>query len=276
MAAAKHLEAAVLSAIRPAFPLVPTLLRPGVPVPPMRRREWGLFLGEFAISVYEWAGNLRSWRASTRQRQSTVAALSVLQNGLNVLSSSPGITGRAEAATSVLDVEFQGFVREFACSEGRRQQADPLSGLDEQQLGYLDDRLGVLRRVLLGDWRRLTEHSRGLVHTDFTPGNCGYDDIDVLTMVFDFESVCLGVLPLCGAKAIGAFCISPETAPGEVVALSPPPGLTLPLLRVSYLDTVRRQLAARKQNPVRRWGFLREDLRNLRWLDGHASSVAAI
>lgn len=289
VASAKPLEAAVLPAIRPTFPLVPTLLRPGIPRPSMRRREWGLFLGEFAVSVYEWAGNVRPWRGSTKQRQSSVAALSMLQNGLNALNSSPGIMGRAEVVTSVLDIDFPGFVSEFAGSERRRLQVDPLSGLDERQLGYFDDRLDLLRRALLGDWRRLTEHSRGLVHTDFTPGNCGYDEDDVLTIVFDFESVRLGVLPLSAAAAIGAFCISPETAPREVVAamqamvdelrhlspaLSPPPGLTLPLLRLAYLDAVRRQLAARRQIPERRWGFLRQDLRNLRWLDDQASSVA--
>jgi hypothetical protein len=286
---AKNLEATTLSAIRPAFPLVPVLLRPGVPRHPMCRQEWGLITREYAVSVYEWVENTRPWRGTTKQRQSTVAALSILQNGLNALSSSPDILGRAELAPSILDIEFPGFVDEFARSERRRLRGAPLSGLDERQLSYLDDKLDLLRQTLLGDWRRLTEHSRGLVHADFTPGNCGYDDNDVLAIVFDFESVRLGALPLFGAIAIGAFCISHETAAEEVVAamqvmvnelrqcspaLSPPPGLTLPLLRLAYLDAGRRQLAARRQNPLRRWGFLREDLRNLHWLDSHASSIA--
>jgi hypothetical protein len=286
---AKNLEATVLSAIRPTFSLVPVLLRPGVPRHPMRRQEWGLITREYAVSVYEWVENARPWRGTTKQRRSTVAALSILQKGLNAMSSSPAIMGRVELAASILDIEFPGFVDEFARSEGRRLQGAPLSGLDERQLSYLDDRLDLLRQTLLDDWRRLTEHSRGLVHTDFSPGNCGYDDDDVLTIVFDFESVRLGVLPLFGAAVIGAFCISHETAAEEVVAamqvmanelrhcsaaLSPPVGLTLPLLRLAYLDAVRRQLATRRQNPVRRWGFLREDLRNLHWLDDHASSIA--
>lgn len=291
VASAKHLEATILSAIRPAFPLVPVLLRPGVPRHPMRRQEWGLFTREFAVSVYEWVDNVRPWQGTAKQRQSTVAALSMLQNGLNALASLPDIIGRAELAASILDIEFPGFVSEFAGSERRRMQDAPLSGLDQRQLTYLDDRLDLLRQTLLADWRRLNEYSRGLVHTDLTPGNCGYDDNDVLTIVFDFESVRLGVLPLFGAIAIGAFSISHETGAQEVVAvmqtmvnelrhsspaLSPPPRLTLPLLRLAYLDAIRRQLAARRQNPVRRWGFLKEDLRNLRWLDAQASSMAEI
>jgi len=286
---AKQLEAAVLSAVGPTFPLVPMLLHPGVPRHPMRGQEWGLLTGEFAISVYKWVENARPWRGTARQRQSTVAALSMLQNRLNALSSSHGIMGRVNPVASILDIEFPGFIDEFAGSERRRLQGAPLAGLDELQLSYLDDTLDLLRQTLLDDWRRLTEYSAGLVHMDFTPGNCGYDDNDALTIVFDFESVGLGVLPLFGAIAIGAFSISHETTAPEVVAamqvmvnelrhcspaLSPPPGLTLPLLRLAYLDAVRRQLAARRQNPVRRWGFLREDLTNLRWLDANASSIA--
>ena len=291
VSAAKHLEALVLSAIRPAFPPVPVLLRPGAPRHPARSQEWGLVTRQFAVSVYEWAGDARPWRGTTRQRESTVAALSLLQNGLNALSSSPDIMGRAELAPSILDIEFSGFADEFARSERRRRQRDPSSGLDGRQLGYLDDRLDFLRQTLLGDWRRLAECSRGLVHTDFTPGNCGYDQNGAVTIVFDFESVRVGVLPLFGATAAGTFSIRHDAADREVAAamrvmidgirrgapsLSPPPGLTLPLLRLAYLDAARRQLAARRQNPVRRWGFLRENLKDLRWLDDHAASIAGI
>ena len=112
-----------------------------------------------------------------------------------------------------------------------------------------------------------------------------------MTIVFDFESVRLGVLPLFGAVAVGAFSVNHGSAAPVVVAamreivdglrhscpsLSSAPGLTLPLLRVAYLDAVRRQLRARKQNPVRRWGFLKEDINNLRWLDHHDALIAEI
>jgi Phosphotransferase enzyme family len=291
VSAAKHLEARVLSAIRPAFPLVPVLLRPGVSGHPARRQEWGLVTGQFAVSAYEWVEDTRPWRGTARQRQSTVAALGLLQDGLKALSSSPDIMGRAKRVPSILDIKFSGFAGEFARSERRRRQGDPRSGLDERQLGYLDGRLDLLHQTLLGDWHRLAEHSRGLVHADFTPGNCGYDDNDAVTIVFDFESVRVGVLPLFGATAVGTFSISHEAADREVVAamrvmadglrhcsppLSPPPGLTVPLLRLAYLDAARRQLAARRENPVRRWGFLRENLKDLRWLDDHAASIADI
>jgi hypothetical protein len=287
----KHLEAAVLNAIRPSFPPVPVLLRPGVPRRPLLGQEWGLLTRRFAISVYGWVTDARPWRGSPEQRRSTVAALSLLQNELTALNSSPSITGLAELAPSILDIEFSGFAGEFAESERRRVQGDPLSGLDEQQLRYLDDRLDLLRHNFLDDWRRLAQAPAGLVHTDFTPGNCGYDENDALAIVFDFESVRLGVPPLFGAIAIGAFCISDGTAGPDVVGamqvmvdglrtssprLSPPPGLTLSLLRLAYLDAVRRQLVARRQNPVRRWGFLSEDLRNLHWLDDHAPSLAQL
>jgi hypothetical protein len=289
MASPKNLEAAVLSAIRPAFPLVPALLRPGVPRPPnaqtgvgsapweVRRldvrmgREPAPVAGKYSAAPVDRSG---AKHAAERAERTELLTRHHGQGGSRRVGSGHRVPGVRQS------------IRRFGAAT---TAGGPLSGLDERQLGYLDDRLALLRRTLLGDWRCLTQHWRGLVHTDFTPGNCGYDDNDVLTIVFDFESVRLGVLPLSGAVAIGAFCINPEAAPQEVVAamqamvdelryrspeLSPPPGLILPLLRLAYLDTVRRQLAARRQNPVRRWGFLREDLRNLRWLDDHASSVA--
>ena len=295
VAAAKSFEAFLLTAIRPAFPGVPVLLRPGTARIPQGVREWGalewgLVGRRFAVSVYEWV-EARSWQATPEQRRATVAGLGVLQARLDAVGAAPDVVRKAEHRSSLLDADVPGFVREFEASERRRRTADPAAGLDQQHLDYLDDRCDVLRRTFLDDWRGLVRTSTGLAHADFTPGNCGYAGNGELAIVFDIESVRRGVRPLFGAIAVGAFSIDRGRAVDGVVAalqeivdglrrsspsLSPPPGFTLPLLRLAYLDAVRRQLHARKQNPVRRWGFLKEDVENLRWLDHHESSIAGI
>jgi hypothetical protein len=134
------------------------------------------------------------------------------------LSFSSDIAGRVKHVALILDIEFPRFIDEFLDLERRRLQGAPLSGLDEWQLSNLNDRLNLLRQIFLSGWRRLTEYSRGLIHADLIPENCGYDDNDELTIVSDFESVGLGALPPFGAKAIGALCISHKTAVQEVVA----------------------------------------------------------
>jgi hypothetical protein len=57
---------------------------------------------------------------------------------------------------------------------------------------------------------------------------------------------------------------------------SPAPGLLLPLVRLAYVDAAWRQLSRRSANPARRWGFLREDINNLRWLNENAGLIAAL
>ena len=287
VSAAKSLEAAILSRLRPIFPAVPVLLRPGAASPAVLARYWGLEVGRFAVSVYEWVQVALRWQWDAEQRRATVQALGQLQRGLAAIGT---VTG-ARFRPSALDLPFTGFVREFAAAEAQRRRADPDAGLDPSQLDYLDDRFQLLHRDLLADWRRLAESSTGLAHADFTPGNCGYAADGALTIVFDFESVRRGVLPLFGAISVGAFSINPDQPAGTAVAavremvdglrnccppLSSPAGQTLPLLRLAYLDAARRQLQARKENPVRRWSFLKQDIANLHWLDRHETLLAGI
>ena len=85
VSATKSFEALVLSAIRPAFPSVPVLLRPGVARLPMRTQEWGLTGRRFAVSVYEWVEVARPWQWTPEQRRGTVVALCRLQRGLNAM-----------------------------------------------------------------------------------------------------------------------------------------------------------------------------------------------
>jgi hypothetical protein len=289
--AAKSLEAVVLAGLRPAFPAVPVLLQPGAARASLQSREWGLVTGRFAVSVYEWVDRAVPWQWSPEQRRATVAALGQLQAGLDALSTTATVAHRAEFQPTILDVGFHGFAREFGASEWHRRQLDPSGGLDQAELGYLDDRLRLLHRSFLDEWRQLAETATGLAHADFTPGNCGYAADGSLSVVFDFESVRLGVLPLFGAVSVGAFSINPAATGGQVAGaireitdglrrhcppLSSAPGFTLPLLRLGYLDAARRQLRARQQNPIRRWGFLKDDMNNLRWLDNHESLIVGI
>jgi hypothetical protein len=291
MAAAKSLEAIVLAGLRSAFPAIPVLLRPSAARPPVGTREWDLVARQFAVSVYEWVDIARPWQWAPEQRRSTVAALGLLQAGLSAISTATARAQKAGLQPSILDVHFTGFAREFGAGEWHRRQADPSAGLDQPQLNYLDDRLRILHRSFLADWRQLAATSTGLVHADFTPGNCGYAADGTLSIVFDFESVRLGVLPLFGAVAVGAFSIDHSAAAGIVAGamqeiagelrrscppLSSAPGRTLPLLRLGYLDAARRQLQARKQNAARRWGFLQHDINNLHWLDQYESLIAGI
>jgi hypothetical protein len=286
VSAAKSLEAIVLSAIRPSFPSVPTLLRPGVAQTAMRTLEWGL-AGRFSISAYDWVDAGRPWRWTAAQRRGSVEALSLLQKGLNALGNDLDVAFQP----SILDIDFPGFVREFGAAERRRRKVDPSAGLDRPQLTYLDDRFDFVHQTFLDHWHHLAETSKGFAHADFTPGNCGYAENGAVTIVFDFESVRLGVLPLFGAVTVGSFCLDRGAAPPVVAAamremvdglrrscppLSPATGFTVPLLRLAYLDAARRQLQARKENPVRRWSFLKEDMNNLRWLDRHESLIAGI
>jgi hypothetical protein len=291
VSAAKSLEAIVLSAIRPSFPSVPTLLRPGATRIPMRTLEWGLAGRRFTVSVYDWVDVGRPWLWTAEQRRGSVEALSLLQEGLDAIGSEIDVVHKAEFRPSILDIDFPGFVREFGAAERRRRQVDSAAGIDQPQLSYLDDRFNLVQRTFLDDWRHLAKTSIGLAHAEFTPGNCGYAENGAVTIVFDFESIRLGVLPLFGAITVGSFCLDRRAAPLVVVAamrevvdglrrscpqLSLPAGLTAPLLRLAYLDAIRRQLQARKANPIRRWGFLKEDMNNLCWLDHHESLIAGI
>jgi hypothetical protein len=291
VSAAKSLEAIVLSAIRASFPSVPTLLRPGAAPIPMRTLEWGLVGRRFTVSAYDWVDVGRPWQWTAEQRRGSVEALSLLQQGLDAISAKLDVVHKAEFRPSILDIDFPGFVREFGAAERRRRQVDSAAGLDLLQLSYLDDRFNFVHRTFLDDWRHLAKTSTGLAHADFTPGNCGYAENGAVTIVFDFESIRLGALPLFGATTVGSFCLNRQAAPLVVVAamqeildglrrscppLSPAAGLTVPLLRLAYLDAIRRQLQKRKGNPIRRWGFLKEDMNNLCWLDHHESLIAGI
>jgi len=50
--------------------------------------------------------------------------------------------------------------------------------------------------------------------------------------------------------------------------------LLLPLLRLAYLDAAWQRLDKRRANPARGWGYLREDVENLRWLKENARLAA--
>jgi hypothetical protein len=250
-----------------------------------------LVTDRFAVSVYEWVGNVRPWQWTADQRQATVAGLGRMQAGLNVIRESGLVANRAKLQPTILDVPFAGFTAEFEHSEQHRRRRDPTAGLDREMLTDLDNRLRSLSRTFSDEWRRLAATSTGLAHADFTPGNCGYAPDDSLAIVYDFESVRLGVLPLFGARAVGAFTLDHNAPAASVAAamrdiaeglrrhcpaLGGTAGQTRPLLRLGYLDAIRRQLQARKLNPVRRWGFLQDDINNVHWLDRHESLIAEI
>ena len=281
----KIFESAVLSALRPVFRRVPVLLIPQWSAGVLRQ-PWGILSDDRAISAYEWVDNL-PYAGTAEQRRAAARTLGELQNSLDHIV--PVEMSAASELDSFLDAPGAGFVPEFSAFEQERFRADQDSGLSPAALAFLQEQREVAREELRGHVEGLRRSRHGLVHAEFTPPNCGYAADGEIRIVFDFEAVRGGLVPLAAALTIATFSFNPVAGARETAArmaemlhelrsvcpaASPAPGLLLPLVRLAYLDAARRQLVRRITRVVPRWGFLRQDVENLHWLDENAELIA--
>ena len=288
LASAKRLEAELLSTLPPALPCVPVLLQPGQSEGPMESRAWGLLWGDRAISVYQWVDSM-SYEGTLRQCRAAARCFGQLQNKLGQLSLRPGWKSKAAALDSLLDAPSAGFIPDFLASEKARSDVYEAAGLPYEALRFLQEQREIARAELAQQSAYLQQADRALLHAEFTPLNCGYGENGEVRIIFDFEAVRFGLVPLAGALAIATFSLIPSAgARGNArrmaeisselrsvcPAASPVPTLLLPLLRLAYLDASWRRLDRRRANPARGWGYLREDVENLRWLTENAGLVA--
>jgi hypothetical protein len=240
-----------------------------------------------AISVYRWIDSL-PYKHTLGQRRAAARCFGELQNRLSQLSSHPDLRSTATAVDSLLDAPSAGFIPDFVASEKARSDAHH-AGLPSSALQFLQEQTEIARTVLGQHPVYLRRADRALLHAEFTPPNCGYDEDGEVRIIFDFEAVRFGLVPLAGVMAVAAFSLTPsamatETAQGVIEMLgelrsvcpqaAPPQALLLPLLRLAYIDAAWRQLSRRRANPVRGWGYLRDDLENLRWLDENGRLIA--
>jgi hypothetical protein len=288
LASAKRLEAELLGALPPAFPRVPVLLRPRQSGGPWQSRAWGLLWDDRAISVYQWIDSM-SYAGTLRQSRAAARCFGELQNELSQLSLQPGWTSKAAALDSLLDAPSAGFIPEFLASEQARSDVHEASGLPYEALRFLQEQREISRTELAQNSTYLQQADRALLHAEFTPLNCGYGENGEVRIIFDFEAVRFGLVPLAGALAIATFSLIPSAGARENArrmaevsselrsvcpAASPAPALLLPLLRLAYLDAAWQRLDKRRANPARGWGYLREDVENLRWLKENAELAA--
>lgn len=286
----KRLEAELLPAVRPTFASVPVLLSPRESKAPMQAEAWGILWEASAISVYEWVDST-AYSGTAQQRRAAAKGFGELQNRLDRFSASSEAKSRAAVLDSVLDATSAEFIPEFSASEQVRYDADQTSGLSPGSLRFLQEQREIVRNELVQNRESLNIAARGLLHSEFTPPNCGYGDDGGVRIIFDFEALRFGLVPLAGALAIATFSLAPFAGATEVArrmaemlselrsscpSASPAPGLLLPLVRLAYVDAAWRQLSRRSANPARRWGFLREDINNLRWLNENAGLIAAL
>jgi hypothetical protein len=285
---AKHLEAEVLDALPPAFWRVPVLLRPCRSEGAMQSWTWGLLWHDRAISVYHWVDSL-PYAGTLQQRRAAARCFGELQNRLHQLSSQAGWGATAAAVDSLLEVPSAGFIPDFLASERARYDAHQAGGLSYSALRFLQEQSEIARTELGQNSAYLLRADRGLLHAEFSPPNCGYDKDGEVRIVFDFETLRFGLVPLAGAMAIAAFTLTPSAGTRETArrmaellgelrsvcpAASPPSALLLPLLRLAYVDAAWRQLRRRRANPTCGWGYLRDDIENLLWLDENGRLIA--
>jgi hypothetical protein len=255
----------------------------------MQSQEWGLLWGRSAVSVYEWVDSF-PYSNALKQRRAAAKSFGELQNALDHLSSSSEVTS-VPVLDSLLDRPTTGFIPEFSTSERERYDADQSSGLSSGALRFLQDQCELVRHELLQNVTIISKSPRGLLHSELTPPNFGFNEHESVRIVFDFEAIRFGLVPLAGALAIATFSLNPATGALETArkmaemlsemrsvcpSATPTPGLLLPLMRLAYLDAARRQLIRRNTKRATRWGFLREDIQNLRWLEENAGLIARV
>jgi Ser/Thr protein kinase RdoA (MazF antagonist) len=277
--AAKLLEARVLSALAPSLVRVPVLLIPNRSETAAELQPWGICTQRSVISVYDWVDSV-AYNRSAAQRTSAGRSFGDLQRELERLSSDEAWIG--PVLDSLIDARTVDILQEYADSERARAESDAAAGLPHRSLMFLQKQHELMRADLDRHHKLLCACPRRLVHADFTPGNCGYGDNDEVRIVFDFESVRIGRSWAATALAVATFTLLRSASAEEVAramhdmageircvcpSACPPPALLLPLVRLVYVDAAWRQLEQRRINPHRGWGFLREDLRNLAWLN---------
>ena len=285
---AKRLEAELLGALPPAFRRVPVMLRPCRSEGPMQSRAWGLLFDTRAISVYQWVDSL-PYAGTSRQRLAAARCFGKLQNRLGKLSLQPGWKSTAAAVDSLLDAPSAGFIPDFLASEKARSDAHQASGLSYGALRFLQEQSEIVRAELDQNAAYLHQADRALLHAEFTPPNSGYREDGEIRIIFDFEAVRFGLVPLAGALAIATFSLILSAEARENArriakmsaelrsvcpAASPAPDLLLPMLQLAYIDAAWRQLCKRRLNPARGWGYLKDDIENLRWLNENARLIA--
>jgi hypothetical protein len=189
----------------------------------------------------------------------------------------------------LLDAPSAGFIPDFLASERARRDAPQAAGLSYSVLRFLQEQSEIARAELGQNSAYLLRADRALLHSEFTQPNCGYDKDGEVRIIFDFEALRFGLVPLAGAMAIAAFTLTPSAVARETAqrmaemfvelrsvcpAASPPSALLLPLLRLAYVDAAWRQLRRRRANPARGWGYLRYDIENLRWLNENGRLIS--
>lgn len=163
------------------------------------------------------------------------------------------------------------------------------SALLSESSAFLEQEIEDLRARFRCGRRHLDMRALVLTHQELSPSNFGCSAGEDICIIFDFDSVAMG-LPLQDVAWLCAtFCVDHRSPLDEVMrnmmilldALHShavlPAGwqeLLVPFMRLGYLDTIDRKLMLARDGIDDRLGFVREDVRCLRWLRDHGDELA--
>ena len=293
--ASKHAEKFILGNIRPQAPFIPELLIPENEPAQTICHPWGLLWNNTTlVSIYKWVPS-QPYRGLERQLIQTGKCFAKLQQAFNSITCSNLQTYFRQSAHQrfkntndklTLDddftfVVFQDFINKAA---SRSLPCD----LVRDNLEFLEKEIDELRVLTTQHSEILDTKNLTLVHLELSPPNFGYNEEHSVSIVFDFDSINLGLALQDIAWLCATFCVDYRVSPQDVarnlttlltaihsrlLTDACERDLLVPFMRLGYLDAIYRKLQRAYDRIDMRMGFVKEDILSLHWLRQHGQGL---
>lgn len=286
----KRVERAVLDRLRDvhAIAFVPRLLPPaGEGLDRPAAWQWR---DDSLVSCYRWVDTGR-YRGRAEQRAQAGRRYTELRQAFDALAPADGPDSiglvphrlwrvAGERLRLVADFSFAN----FGAFIGRHAQASTAGAALAANRVFLETEIADLHLAFNRHDTCLQTGDLRLIHGELSPSNFGFAGDHGVGVIFDFDSICLG-LPLQDiAWLCATFCVDHRRSPAVVIgrlaallsaiaSVAPLPEVWreqfVPFMRLGYLDTIHRKIGLAQSGIDTRLGFVREDIACLRWLRKH-------
>ena len=286
--ASKQTEKSVLERLSLYFQYVPKLISPVQGTDNTQCYSWGLlWKSTQLISVYQWEPSL-PYCAIEAQLINTGVSFSRLQKALSAIDTSDLATLKPIQESALVNVRNgkPGLVENSSINAFKKFIKCKADICETSQvilcnLIFLEDEIAAVRNMLKQYGEEIKHPNLSLVHQQLSPSNFGYDKNHQVTMVFDFDSLSLGLPIQDLAWLVATFCVdyrkdfkqitSDVTTLLSTIQLSFPLDVNysdylIPFMRLAYLDTIYRKIWRASKGIDNRMGFVKEDIFCLHWL----------